>query len=153
VVGIEGIACGTIPRGRVSQVSRGCRRGDTKRWAVVQGGVDFSVGGIYISPSPKRGRGVGVGAGRSWKEIPLTLKHPARRCFSHNINYIALSVLFMDTCPKTVVPFQDTRSPAWCGKANECTCSAVGTRLASKKARSILTLTATHYDSIYLNSN
>ena len=26
VVGIEGIACGTIPRGRVSQVSRGCRR-------------------------------------------------------------------------------------------------------------------------------
>ncbi len=26
MVGIEGIACGTIPRGRVSQVSRGCRR-------------------------------------------------------------------------------------------------------------------------------
>ena len=55
-------------------------QGDTKRWAVVQGGVDFSVGGIYISPSPKRGRGVGVGAGRSWKEIPC--------------------VPFLDTCPK-----------------------------------------------------
>jgi hypothetical protein len=36
-------------------------QGDTKRWAVVQGGVDFSVGCIYISPSPKRGRGVASG--------------------------------------------------------------------------------------------
>jgi hypothetical protein len=59
------------------------------------------VWGVYTYRPPQKG--VGPPAVRLLgvrKEIPLTIKHPARRCFSHNICYIALSVSFMDTCPK-----------------------------------------------------
>jgi hypothetical protein len=98
---------------------RGCQVGREGSW----GGVDFSVGGIYISPSPKRGRPPRCAPARSWKETPC--------------------VPFLDKCPKTDVPFQDTRSPARRGKANEYVCQAVGMACASIYSHMITDTTTT----------
>ena len=56
-------------------------------------------------------------------------------------------------CPKTVVPFQDTSSPARCGKANEYACQAIGIACASSGSMVITTsLTIeTHYGKLYLS--
>ena len=85
------------------------------------------MGGIYVSPSPKRGRPPRCAPARAQKETPYFIVK-ADPC-----------VPFLDTCPKTVVPFLDTLALAWCGKANEYACSAVGIACASSGCVKITT--------------
>jgi hypothetical protein len=92
------------------------------------------VWGVYTYRPPQKGVG------------------PPRRARAHSRKEIPC-VPFLDMCPKTDVPFQDTRSPAWCGKANEYVCSPLGMACASSGSMVITTsLTIeTHYGKLYLS--